>query len=72
MLGVFFIHAGLSKGGRQDTLPGDQAQLRRVYMHHVWQEVDEWQQLGQLWWVNIAMATKSIIADIVKSTLTTS
>ena len=40
-------------------------------MHHVWQEVDEWQQLGQLWWVNIAMATKSTIAGIVKSILTT-
>ena len=61
---VMFIHAGLSQGGGQDTLPGEQAQLWRVYMHHVWQEVDEWKQLGQLRSVSIAMATKSFAADL--------
>ena len=61
---ILFIHAGLSQGGGQDTLPGEQAQLRRVHMHHMWQEVDEWKQLGQLWSVSIAMATKSFVADL--------
>lgn len=63
---ILFIHAGLSQGGGQDTLPGEQAQLRRVYMYHMRQEVDEWKQLGQLRSVNIAMATKSFVADLVQ------
>ena len=61
---ILFIHAGLSQGGGQDTLPGEQAQLRRVYMHHVRQEVDEWKQLGQLRSASIAMATTSFVADL--------
>ena len=65
LLSVWCCHAGLSQGGGQDTLPGEQAQLWRVYMYHMWQEVDEWKQLGQLRSVSIAMATTSLfVADL--------
>ena len=37
----------------------------------MWQEVDEWKQLGQLQSVSIAMATKSFVADLVQLILIT-